>query len=120
MGYFTSKGRWSDTSVETIQTLTAQGTGTVNGTAFEVGDRHTARATLATTAVSGTPTLNSKLQTSQDGTTWVDIPNGAFTQQTAIASQTIAVSALMRFIRSVSVVAGTTPSFTSTITVEFV
>lgn len=68
-------------------------------------------------AVSGTaPTLDGKIQDSDDGSTgWADVGGAAFTQVTAAnTALKIAVSAnaCKRYIRYVGTIAGTTPSFT--------
>ncbi len=66
------------------------------------------------TAVSGTtPTLAVKLQVSDDGgTTWYDLPGGAFTSATAATAQAIQISNFGDTLRAVSTIGGTTPSFT--------
>jgi hypothetical protein len=56
-----------------------------------VGNKYS--AILDSNAGGGTnPTLDVKLQTSYDGTTWVDVPSGAFTQVTASPSAQIKVN----------------------------
>lgn len=66
--------------------------------------------------VSGTtPTLDGKLQSSPDNSTWTDISGATFTQVTATDSfQKIGVQvpAAAKYIRYVGTIAGTTPSFT--------
>ena len=66
--------------------------------------------------VSGTtPTLDGKIQSSADNSTWADVTGATFTQVTASnSSQFIAVDTRLasRYIRYVGTVAGTTPSFT--------
>ena len=66
--------------------------------------------------VSGTsPTLNGKLQSSPDDSTWSDISGATFTQVTASDSfQKIGVNVrdAAKYIRYVGTIAGTTPSFT--------
>ena len=66
------------------------------------------------TAASGTsPTLNLKIQTSDDGgTTWCDVPSGAFTQATGATTQMLAFTTFGDTVRCVSTIAGTSPSFT--------
>jgi hypothetical protein len=67
--------------------------------------------------VSGTsPTLDGKIQSSTDNSTWADVSGATFTQVTASNSaQYIAVDTRVanRYIRYVGTIAGTTPSFTS-------
>lgn len=117
MGYFNSTGQWVPGTDAILDTHTARGAGTRNGTGIEVGAAHTATVTVATTAVGGSPTLNAKLQTSEDNSTWRDIANGSFTEQTGVTSQTLTVSGLSTYLRAVSVIAGTgTPTITGTIT----
>jgi len=66
--------------------------------------------------VSGTsPTLNGKLQSSPDNSTWTDISGATFTQVTATDSiQKIGISVrdAAKYIRYVGTIAGTSPSFT--------
>jgi len=66
--------------------------------------------------VSGTsPTLNGKLQSSPDNSTWTDISGATFTEVTASDSfQKIGVNVrnAAKYIRYVGTIAGTTPSFT--------
>jgi hypothetical protein len=66
--------------------------------------------------VSGTsPTLNGKLQSSPDNSTWTDIAGATFAQVTATDSFLkigVQVTAAAKFIRYVGTIAGTTPSFT--------
>ncbi len=65
-------------------------------------------------AVSGTtPTLDLKLQESDDGSTgWTDISGAVFTQATSATSETIKAKVFKRYIRAVATIAGTAPSFT--------
>lgn len=70
------------------------------------------------TVTGTTPTLDSKIQESADGSTaWADISGAAFTQVTASNnSQALRLEGLntgsrKRYIRVVSTIAGTTPSF---------
>lgn len=66
--------------------------------------------------VSGTtPTLDGKLQSSPDNSTWTDISGATFTQVTASDSFQkigVQVAAAARYLRYVGTIAGTTPSFT--------
>jgi len=66
--------------------------------------------------VSGTtPTLDGKLQSSPDNSTWTDISGATFTQVTATDSfQKIGIDVRQgaKYIRYVGTIAGTTPSFT--------
>lgn len=92
-----------------------EGAGTVNGAAFLTDDVGTVVGILTVSAVSGSPTLDVKLQTSEDGTTWVDV--GAFAQKTGVATETKRFTGLGIYCRWVRTVGGTaTPKATYTIT----
>lgn len=93
------------------------GAGTTYGPTFEstdfVGNKFS--AILDSNAGAGTnPTLDVKLQTSYDGTTFVDVPSGAFTQVTTAASVQIKVydnvGVVFRFAYTIGGTA--TPNFT--------
>lgn len=66
--------------------------------------------------VSGTsPTLDGKLQSSPDNSTWTDISGATFTQVTATDSFQkigVQVQAAAKYLRYVGTIAGTSPSFT--------
>ncbi len=97
-------------------------TTTTNGSAVGTVDIGTnyCSALLAVGAVTGTtPTLDVKIQESNDGSTgWTDCLGGdqnaaAFTRVTAAnAAQVISFKAQKAFVRAVLTVGGTTPSFT--------
>ena len=97
-------------------TKTASG----NGDTYEVGDESTLRLTLAVTAASGTlPTLDVKVQTSQDASTWRDVY--LFGQKTTTTTgDRQSFSNLDRFVRAVYTIGGTNPSFTFSLTGELV
>ena len=110
MGYPMSTGRWADTDPVSLF-ASATRTATANGSAVELGDCAQARLDLKVTSASGTtPTLDVKVQTSPDGTTWTDV--GTFTQVTAVSTQHKVFSGLDRFVRGVATIGGTTPLFT--------
>lgn len=95
-------------------------TATTTGAAVAV-DGATARLELAVTAHAGTtPTLDVKLQHSKDGSTaWTDVTGGAFAQVTTTNGVTRKVfTGLDRFIRVVATIAGTTPSYTYSVSGE--
>jgi hypothetical protein len=72
---------------------------------------------LSVGAASGTtPTLNIKVQDSEDNSTWVDVAGAAFTQTTAAAFKQLPVRNFRRYTRAVVTIAGTTPSFTFSLT----
>lgn len=77
-------------------------------------------AHLNVTAHAGTtPTLDIKFQDSPDGTTFTDIASAAFTQVTTTdGKQRLVVSNVARYCRAVVAIAGTTPSYTSTLDVS--
>lgn len=92
----------------------AANTATNSGAATDVGLFRELVVFLNVTAGSGTtPTLNVKIQTSDDGgTTWYDVPSGAFTQATGVTTQILSFTTFGDTVRCVSTIAGTTPSFT--------
>lgn len=95
--------------------VTLEVAGTTNGSSFRTENETTIVATLETTAISGSPTLDVKLQTSEDDSTWRDV--AAFAQQTSVTSETKSFSGLGSYCRWVRVVAGTsTPKATYNIT----
>jgi len=49
-------------------------------------------------------TLDAKLQESDDGTTWTDVPGGTFTQKTTAGAWVLQVTLTKRYIRGVKVV----------------
>lgn len=118
MGYTMQNGRYASTLPVVIQDAVTK-TATFTGSAFEIGDRGTARLDLVITAASGTtPTLDLAIQTSADGTTWVAV--AAFAQQTGVATVHKVFTGLDRFVRAVATIAGTTPSFSYSVSGECV
>lgn len=68
--------------------------------------------TLDVTAASGTtPTLDVKLQHSPDGAQWTDLGT-SFAQKTAVGAEAKVFTGVHGYIRTVSTIGGTTPSFT--------
>lgn len=94
----------------------ARKTASENGASIDmqqyVGD---VKVILSTSAGGGTtPTLDVKLQDSDDGTTFADITSAAFTQVTSTAgtaSLTLNIDAAKRYIRAVTTISGTSPTF---------
>ena len=92
---------------------------TVEGTGIDVLDYEgVALAVLNASAGTGTtPTLDVKLQHSDDDSTYTDVTGGTFTQVTDVAGTAgvqvlkVNVSDLKRYVRVVGTIAGTTPSF---------
>ncbi len=65
-----------------------------------------------------TPTLDIKLQHSDDNSTFTDVTNGAFAQVTGTGSLqklTVDVGGLKRYVRAVHTLGGTTPSFVASL-----
>jgi hypothetical protein len=93
-------------------------TTTATGTAFSTDGADSLEGFLAVTAASGTtPTLDVRLETSVDGgTTWSTV--AAFAQATAISTKNKVFGPLGDSCRWAWTIAGTTPSFTFTITAE--
>lgn len=94
-------------------------TSTVNGSAIDTHDYSGYYGfILTTTAGTGTsPTLDGKIQDSDDGSTgWADVTGATFTQVTDAADATEAiyvdVDSTKAYIRFVGTIGGTTPSFT--------
>lgn len=95
----------------------ARKTASENGSAIDlqqyVGDY---KVVLSTSAGGGTsPTLDVKLQDSDDASTFADISGAAFTQVTSAAASTQSVdlnaNAVKRYIRAVTTITGTSPTF---------
>lgn len=102
-------------------TLVPSGTRTAagSGPTLTVDLAHTLRMTLAVTAVSGTsPSLTVTVEHSENGSTWAT--HSSFAAATAVSSQRKVVSGLDRFVRCSWTVAGTTPSFTFSVTGDLV
>jgi hypothetical protein len=97
----------------------ASRTSTLTGTGIDVLEYEgVALVLLNASAGTGTsPTLDVKLQHSDDDSTYEDVTSGAFTQVTDVAETAgvkvmkLNVSDLKRYLRVVGTIAGTTPSF---------
>ena len=97
----------------------ASRTSTLTGTGIDVLEYEgVALVLLNTSAGTGTnPTLDVKLQHSDDDSTYEDVTSGAFSQVTDAAETAgvkvmkLNVSDLKRYLRIVGTIAGTTPSF---------
>lgn len=110
MSYQMSNGQASGTDDKTLF-ASATITATTNGDAVDV--RHGVLAlTLDVSAASGTtPTLDVAIQTRKDSSdSWRAV--AAFAQATAVVAERKCFSGLDRQVRAVATVAGTTPSFT--------
>lgn len=116
MGYTKANGKWANTEDVNLFAAAAR-TATANGPTIEVGEKGTACLDLACSAASGTtPTLDVKIQTSKDGTTWRDV--ASFAQLVAAGSERKSFVGLDRFARGVATIGGTTPSFTFSVSGE--
>ena len=97
---------------------TAARTATGQGSAVDIRDVEGDLAvTLDSAAGTGTtPTLDVKLQDSDDGSTgWADVSGATFTQVAGVAAQqkiTVDTNAMKRYVRAAYTIGGTTPSFT--------
>jgi len=97
----------------------ARRTSTLTGTGIDVLDYEgVALVLLNASAGTGTsPTLDVKLQHSDDDSTYEDVTSGTFTQVTDVAETAgvkvmkLNVSDLKRYLRVIGTIAGTTPSF---------
>lgn len=89
-----------------------------NGAAFNTNQATSLEGFLTVSAASGTtPTLDARLETSVDGgATWTTV--AAFTQITAAGARNRVFGPLGDLCRWAWTIAGTTPSFTFTITAE--
>lgn len=88
---------------------------------YEVGDKGSARLTLDITAVSGTtPSMHVQIETRESYSTGTWRVVDAFLIKTTTGSERRSMSGLDRFVRAVCTLAGTTPSFTFSLTGETV
>ena len=106
-------------TVGLVLAAAARRTSTLTGTGIDVLDYEgVALAVLNASEGTGTtPTLDVKLQHSDDDSTYADVTSGAFTQVTDVAGTAgvqilkVNVSDLKRYVRVIGTIAGTTPSF---------
>ena len=97
---------------------TAARTTTANGTGVDMSLFTGSGVAFVLDAAAGTgttPTNAIKLQSSPDNSTWTDVPGGAFAGLTTLASQQVlafAASKVQKWVRAVSTIGGTTPSYT--------
>ena len=97
----------------------AQRSATLTGTGIDVLEYEGVALVLlnASAGTGTTPTLDVKLQHSDDDSTYTDITNGAFTQVTDAAETAgvkvmkVNASDLKRYLRVVGTITGTSPSF---------
>lgn len=92
-------------------------TASANGTGIDTQGYNDAMVILEVGAVSGTsPTLDVKIQESDDNSTFTDVSGATFTQVTASnSSQVLRLSSLnvtrSRYVRAVATIGGTSPSY---------
>ena len=106
-------------TVGLVLAAAARRTSTLTGTGIDVLDYEgVALAVLNASEGTGTtPTLDVKLQHSDDDSTYADVTSGAFAQVTDVAGTAgvqilkVNVSDLKRYVRVIGTIAGTTPSF---------
>lgn len=93
------------------RTATANGTGVDLKGYINPGGREM-KAFLDVGAVSGTPTLDVKIQDSPDNSVFTDISGATFAQKTAVGSEAIHFRTNQRYVRAVATIGGGTPSLT--------
>ena len=106
-------------TVGLVLAAAARRTSTLTGTGIDVLHYEgVALIVLNASAGTGTtPTLDVKLQHSDDNSTYADVTGGAFTQVTDVSGTAgiqvlkVNVSDLKRYLRVIGTIAGTTPSF---------
>lgn len=99
------------------RTATANGTGVDLQGYINPGGRQM-KAYLNVGTVSGTsPTLDVKMQESDDNSVFTDIAGATFAQKTAQGAEEIHFKTNKRYVRAAATIAGTTPSFTFDTTV---
>lgn len=128
VGQFTVTGK----SVSTLVTIQASAAQTANNNSTSSSSGNTSRSAqffLNCTVASGTtPTLNVRMQCSDDGgTTWYDLVypgttnTVAFTQLTATGNQSLNFTGCVGDrLRAASIITGTTPSFTYAVKAVFI
>lgn len=99
MGYHKQDGVFADVKIASFfpQTMISSAA-TVTGPVVEVGDATMACLDLVCSSLTASDTVDAKIQTSKDGTTWRDV--GAFAQLTASGSERKSFTGLDRFARA--------------------
>lgn len=93
-------------------TTTVVAAATATSASMDLASYGTVRLDLHVSVATGTlPTLDVTVQTSPDGTNWSTLGT-AFTQATAATDQHKVFAGADRYLRAVSTIGGTTPSFT--------
>lgn len=99
MGYHKQDGVFADVkSVTFFPQTTLSSAGTFTGPVVEVGEATTACLDLACPSLTASDTVDAKIQTSKDGSTWRDV--ASFTQLTASGSERKSFTGLDRFARA--------------------
>src|SRR5947209_7146802 len=79
---------------------------------LDAGDGRCFALQMVGTVGGTSPTLDGKIQESNDNSTWTDIPGATFTQVTASTSnQAITFDRTKRYVRYLGTIGGTSPSF---------
>lgn len=103
-----------NTSNEVLQSLAAQ-TATNNSGSTQSGEYRSVTFFLNVTVATGTtPSMTVKVQDSPDNITWYDT-GSAFAAVTVAGQSRLTVTTLGTYVRAVSTITGTTPSFTYSI-----
>lgn len=103
-------------AIKTVASLRPQAiTTSTNGESVDRLGYLSAAAVLDIGAVSGTsPTLDVKIQESDDESTWTDVPGATFTQMTAADQREelgLELQTRKRYLRAVATPGGTSPNF---------
>lgn len=99
MSYTTKTGVHVDTKDIVLFAATLAVAGAVNGETFDVGNYNCACLDLDVTALTASDTLDAKIQTSKDGTTWRDV--ATFLQKTTVGTERKSFPGLDRYVRAV-------------------
>lgn len=102
-----------------VNAVTVTATGAVGNPSSGWGNVDTIRLQAVLSSVTGTtPSYTLKLQESQDGTNWSDVPSGAFSAITAAGNAELSLAGPFDdIIRVFATVSGTTPSAVVTVNV---
>lgn len=100
MGYHTSNGVFVDAvDIVAFGEQTISSATTINGPTIEVGEKTTALLDLSCPSLTASDTVEAKVQTSKDGTTWRDV--ASFATLNANGSERKSFPGLDRFMRAV-------------------
>jgi hypothetical protein len=103
MGYFKEDGGYADTD----ECFLASGVlaATQNGTSIPAGDRATVRLALDVTAITGSPTLDVTIETSEDQLVWTTV--AVFAQASGVIRLRKVFSGLDKYVRARETLGGT-------------